>query len=247
MDVRLFILPFFLILDGCHGCSYPRFIQNVTWRDTTKGRVVYGDTKMTGWAFMAFSQMISDWECYMKDEHFIVSRSTTTIKVFGAEVHAYLCQKLSRIGENAIYYYAMTDEEENADKERVHVTAALVQDVCTVCNPKSSPADEEFRVLVREGTQIDPSLIEAPVVGCNPCVLQCDLPGSPPIPTTTTNKPTGKTVFKIKKENPSIKPSGKNKIKKKSNAGLVVGIVISVLALVSIGVGAAVWYFRFRK
>lgn len=35
-------------------------------------------------------------------------RSTTTIKVFGAEVHAYLCQKPSLIGENAIYYYTMT-------------------------------------------------------------------------------------------------------------------------------------------
>lgn len=48
--------------------------------------------------------------------------------------------------------HVSTDKEENAEKERVHVTAARVSEVCTVCNPKSSPADEEFRVLVREGS-----------------------------------------------------------------------------------------------
>jgi hypothetical protein len=48
--------------------------------------------------------------------------------------------------------HVATDKEENADKERVHVTAAQVSEVCTVCNPKSSPADEEFRVLVKEGS-----------------------------------------------------------------------------------------------
>lgn len=45
------------------------------------------------------------------------------------------------------------DVEENAGKERVHVTAADVSEVCTVCNPTSSPTDEEFRVLLREGEE----------------------------------------------------------------------------------------------
>ena len=45
------------------------------------------------------------------------------------------------------------DEEENAGKERVNVTAADVSEVCTVCNPTFSPTDEEFRVLLREGEE----------------------------------------------------------------------------------------------
>lgn len=60
--------------DGGQSCSYPQYIQNTTWLDSTKGRVVYGDQTMTGWAFYAFSQLISDWECFLKDDHFIVSR-----------------------------------------------------------------------------------------------------------------------------------------------------------------------------
>nr|XP_022320711.1 uncharacterized protein LOC111122958 isoform X2 [Crassostrea virginica] len=154
MDSRLLIFSLSIFIwDGGESCSYPEYIQNTTWRDNTKGRVTYGVNTMEGWAFTAFSQLISDWECFLSDNHFIVSRSSTTIKVFGAEVYAYLCQKPSLIGENAIYYYAMTDEEENAGKERVHVTAADVSEVCTVCNPKSSPTDEEFRVLLREGEE----------------------------------------------------------------------------------------------
>lgn len=50
-----------------------------------------------------------------------------------------------------IHYIWTKDEEENAGKERVHVTAAEIRGVCTVCNPASSPTDEEFRVLVKEG------------------------------------------------------------------------------------------------
>nr|XP_022320710.1 uncharacterized protein LOC111122958 isoform X1 [Crassostrea virginica] len=249
MDSRLLIFSLSIFIwDGGESCSYPEYIQNTTWRDNTKGRVTYGVNTMEGWAFTAFSQLISDWECFLSDNHFIVSRSSTTIKVFGAEVYAYLCQKPSLIGENAIYYYAMTDEEENAGKERVHVTAADVSEVCTVCNPKSSPTDEEFRVLLREGTSEAPPLSGTLVVGCNPCVLQCDLPGSPPIPTTTTPQPIRKSATVTRKK-PPIKATETDdeKIKHTANAGVVVGIVIAVLALLSIAIGGTVWYFRFKK
>lgn len=98
------------------------------------------------------------------------------------------------------------------------------------------------------GADVDPDLAESPVVGCNPCVLQCGLPGSPPIPTTTTHTPIRTSITK-KKKKPSVKTTKKaeGKIKQKSSAGVVVGLVILSLAIVSIAVGATVWYFRFRK
>lgn len=71
-------------LDGGESCSYPEYIQNTTWRDNTKGRVTYGVNTMEGWAFTAFSQLISDWECFLSDNHFIVSRSEFPWFVFGA-------------------------------------------------------------------------------------------------------------------------------------------------------------------
>lgn len=99
------------------------------------------------------------------------------------------------------------------------------------------------------GSSDVPAMHRSSVVGCNPCVLQCDIPGSPPIPTTTTPSPI-KDVVKITHRKPTIKAAdtdGDDQIKPKSNAGLVVGIVIAVLAVLSVGIGAVVWYFRFRK
>lgn len=99
------------------------------------------------------------------------------------------------------------------------------------------------------GSSDTPALSVSPVVGCNPCVLQCDIPGSPPVPTTTSHSPI-KDVVEITHKKPTIKAAdtdGDGQLKHKSNAGLVVGIVIAVLALLSVGIGAVVWYFRFRK
>jgi hypothetical protein len=94
----------------------------------------------------------------------------------------------------------------------------------------------------------DHVLTESPVVGCNPCVLRCDVPGSPPIPTTTTQKPLhSEVVKKMKKPSTKTNKKGGKKIKQKSNAGLLAGIVILSFAIVALGFGAVVWYFRFRK
>ena len=98
------------------------------------------------------------------------------------------------------------------------------------------------------GTSEAPPLSGTLVVGCNPCVLQCDLPGSPPIPTTTTPQPIRKSA-KVTRKKPPIKATETDdeKIKHTANAGVVVGIVIAVLALLSIAIGGTVWYFRFKK
>ena len=98
------------------------------------------------------------------------------------------------------------------------------------------------------GTSEAPPLSGALVVGCNPCVLQCDLPGSPPVPTTTTPQPIRKSATVTRKK-PPIKATETEdeKIKHTANAGVVVGIVIAVLALLSIAIGGTVWYFRFKK
>ncbi|CAG2241587.1 unnamed protein product [Mytilus edulis] len=115
---RLFVLKFFIIY--CNAiCEYPDWIQNKVWNDQ-KGQLTFSVTTMTGWNYRLYSDIITEWECFLqfKNETFVASRSKDTHTIFGAHYRAYLCQKFDKTAGNVTYYNLMADISER-EKESI--------------------------------------------------------------------------------------------------------------------------------
>ncbi|VDI68953.1 Hypothetical predicted protein [Mytilus galloprovincialis] len=181
---RLFVLKFFIIY--CNAiCEYPDWIQNKVWNDQ-KGQLTFSVTTMTGWNYRLYSDIITEWECFLqfKNETFVASRSKDTHTIFGAHYRAYLCQKFDKTAGNVTYYNLMADISERG--ERVHITNEVPDNICDVC---SGPGDDGSYLMSVDSNS---SYEAGPHDGCNPCLNSCDQPGTPLI--TATPKPDdGKT------------------------------------------------------
>ncbi|XP_076117577.1 uncharacterized protein LOC143085227 isoform X2 [Mytilus galloprovincialis] len=135
---RLFVLKFFIIY--CNAiCEYPDWIQNKVWNDQ-KGQLTFSVTTMTGWNYRLYSDIITEWECFLqfKNETFVASRSKDTHTIFGAHYRAYLCQKFDKTAGNVTYYNLMAVDSNSSYEAGLH----------DGCNPCLNSCDEPGTPLI---------------------------------------------------------------------------------------------------
>ncbi|KAK3085735.1 hypothetical protein FSP39_007978, partial [Pinctada imbricata] len=137
------------------SCDYPDGLHSSTWYDSGKGQLTFTTNQMSGWSVPVYSSAVNSWDCFLKNDKYVLSRSSNVVTVFSVDYYAYLCMDVTMVTGHSYYYYLRHDTQQNANDERVYVIEATISvtSLDQACTPTSGPVTEEFHVLIRQGNE----------------------------------------------------------------------------------------------
>ncbi|XP_052078008.1 collagen alpha-2(I) chain-like [Mytilus californianus] len=138
------------------ACTFPSYLIG-EWTDVAKGASI---------TFQTTSPELRGWEA-TGGQYFDANTFTTQ--------YYYMCMKITRLSDDELYYYLLSDTNQNANSERIYTPIprpdVSTTPACDYCQFTQTIPDSDFRELRKSGTietiTSDPEL-------CLPCEATCD-------------------------------------------------------------------------
>ncbi|KAK3604574.1 hypothetical protein CHS0354_026266 [Potamilus streckersoni] len=136
-------------------CTLPNVFRNSVWHDSTRGDLNFTNSTMSGWQTTAYSQSISQWECYI-DSHYesngyLIFKSLQKVTFAGVNFTGYMCMQLTKVTDYSFYYYLLYTQQHNAAEERILYAENATSNVSSICITSSKEPLEQFHVLIKSG------------------------------------------------------------------------------------------------
>ncbi|XP_053399590.1 uncharacterized protein LOC123557252 [Mercenaria mercenaria] len=139
------------------GCTWPTTFVSSTWRDNTRGDIIFGTGTLTGWSITVQGTTVDQWECldqsYFDTEGILIIKSTETFDYVGGTWTTFICFEMTMITEDSYYYYQKHDQIDTGGYERGKFdTDGTITGKANICGTNTVPA-AEFHFMVKSGSE----------------------------------------------------------------------------------------------
>ncbi|KAL3880354.1 hypothetical protein ACJMK2_032598 [Sinanodonta woodiana] len=136
-------------------CILPSMFRNSVWHDSTKGDLNFTNSTMSGWQMTAYSQSVSQWECFIDSAYesngYLIFKSLQKVEFGDVTFTGYMCMQLTKVTDYSYYYYLLYTQQRNAAEERILYSENATSNYSTICNTVSKEPLEQFHMLIKSG------------------------------------------------------------------------------------------------
>ncbi|OPL33416.1 hypothetical protein AM593_09309, partial [Mytilus galloprovincialis] len=117
----------------CDGvCSFPDELRGV-WISLYNGPMVFGSSSISGYNTSIPNRKTLHLNCVERNSTFYILKSAHVFKVFGHEVHMYMCLEMAQQSDSVFQYYIRTDFDNYLNefmKGHVKTNTSTLDEVC---------------------------------------------------------------------------------------------------------------------